>query len=135
MFSVSATGALLNWSASGCVLLCMLFQGSGWMTELISKKKYPKYGKKYCERVGLYLPFRGLWTHMSISNEKEKKEEKEVAKKRARSRGRSRTVRGAKSEASGEASSVSRSKSKVDKPTTNVKPRSMSRRSKSKKQN
>ena len=45
---------------------------------------------------------------------------------------RVRVVRGTKSEASGGASCVSRSKSKA---TTNVKPRSMSRRSKSKKQN
>jgi hypothetical protein len=26
----------LNWSAGGCVLLCLLFQASGWLTEEIS---------------------------------------------------------------------------------------------------
>jgi hypothetical protein len=27
----------------GCILLCLLFQGSGWLTEKISTSKYPAY--------------------------------------------------------------------------------------------
>lgn len=44
-----------NWSAGGCVLLCLLFQASGWLTEEISMSKYPAY-RKYRERVPLYVP-------------------------------------------------------------------------------
>lgn len=59
-FSVAATGSILNWSVLGCLLLIMLFQGSGWMTELITLKKYPKYAV-YMKRVGQYLPLKFLW--------------------------------------------------------------------------
>ena len=45
----------LNWSAGGCVLLCLLFQASGWLTEEISMSKYPAY-REYRERVPLYVP-------------------------------------------------------------------------------
>ena len=44
-----------NWSAGGCVLLCLLFQASGWLTEEISMSKYPAY-REYRERVPLYVP-------------------------------------------------------------------------------
>jgi len=44
-----------NWSAGGCVLLCLLFQASGWLTEEISMSKYPAYSE-YRERVPLYVP-------------------------------------------------------------------------------
>jgi hypothetical protein len=43
LFSALATSAYLNWSAVGFLLLVSLFQGSGWMTELITKEKYAKY--------------------------------------------------------------------------------------------
>ncbi|GMI13411.1 hypothetical protein TrVE_jg6754 [Triparma verrucosa] len=59
-FGVAATGNILNWSVLGCLLLIALFQGSGWMTELITLKKYPKYAI-YMQRVGQYLPFKFIW--------------------------------------------------------------------------
>ena len=45
----------INWSIGGCILLCLLFQGSGWLTEQISISKYPEY-RSYQKRVPLYVP-------------------------------------------------------------------------------
>ena len=45
----------VNWSILGCIMLCLLFQVSGWFTELLTNAKYPKY-KEYQKRVPLYLP-------------------------------------------------------------------------------
>lgn len=57
LFTISATGEarLLNWSISGCLLLAVLFQGSGWFTEMLSERKYPEYGD-YKKKVPLYVP-------------------------------------------------------------------------------
>jgi steroid 5-alpha reductase family enzyme len=37
------TGAWLHWSATGAALLTALFQGSTWMTELLTRQRYPAY--------------------------------------------------------------------------------------------
>mmetsp|Transcript_985 Transcript_985/g.2126 ORF Transcript_985/g.2126 Transcript_985/m.2126 type:complete len:359 (+) Transcript_985:59-1135(+) len=60
LFTISATGGahLLNWSISGCLLLAVLFQGSGWFTEMLSERKYPEYGD-YKKNVPLYVPSIG----------------------------------------------------------------------------
>lgn len=50
----------LNWSICGCILLILLFRGSGWMTELVSVAKYPKYAE-YQQNVPLYIP-KVLWS-------------------------------------------------------------------------
>ena len=56
LFSVSAGRAhqkeryYINWSIGGCILLCLLFQGSGWLTEQISISKYREY-RSYQKRV------------------------------------------------------------------------------------
>jgi len=57
VFSVGAVHGeqILNWCAIGFVLLCLLFQGSGQMTESISISKYPKY-KEYQRTTPLYIP-------------------------------------------------------------------------------
>ena len=56
IFSVASfPNNYINWSISGCLLLVFLFQGSGWMTELVSKEKYPSYSE-YQKRVPLYVP-------------------------------------------------------------------------------
>ena len=59
LFSVAAVhstdGRLWNWSSGGFILLCLLFQGSGWLTEQISISKYPAY-REYKKTVPLYLP-------------------------------------------------------------------------------
>ncbi|KAL7531364.1 hypothetical protein ACHAWF_003736 [Thalassiosira exigua] len=44
-----------NWSGGGFASLCLLFQGSGWLTEEISASKYPKY-RLYQKTVPLYVP-------------------------------------------------------------------------------
>jgi len=54
-FGVAATGAWVNWSLSGALLLLVLFQGSADFSEGISKDKYPLY-KAYCMRVGRFIP-------------------------------------------------------------------------------
>ena len=56
LFSVAAMGGkILNWSVVGSLLLILLFQGSGWFTELLSVQRYPKYCQ-YQGRVPLYFP-------------------------------------------------------------------------------
>lgn len=55
LFSVAATGAWLNWSIAGAVLLILLFQGSTEFTEKISLGKYPEYAE-YRRRVPRFLP-------------------------------------------------------------------------------
>ena len=55
LFSISASGSVWNWSLLGFVQLCLLFQGSGYLTELITVTKYPKY-KEYMRTVPLYVP-------------------------------------------------------------------------------
>ena len=42
-FSVAAGAGWLNWTITGAVLLTLLFQGSTWLTERISLRKYPSY--------------------------------------------------------------------------------------------
>ena len=54
-FSVIATGAWINWSLAGCLLLIILFQGSSDFSEAISAEKYPLY-KEYQKKVGRFIP-------------------------------------------------------------------------------
>ena len=54
-FSIAATGKWLNWSAAGCILLLLLFQGSADFSEKISASKYPGYAG-YQQRTGKFLP-------------------------------------------------------------------------------
>lgn len=56
LFTAGAMGEIhWNWSVTGFISLCLLFQGSGWFTERITLKKYLKY-KDYARRVPLYIP-------------------------------------------------------------------------------
>ena len=43
LFTWAAGAELVNWSGVGAALLIGLFQGSTWMTELLSVQKYPQY--------------------------------------------------------------------------------------------
>eukprot|EP00553_Chaetoceros_curvisetus_P009541 CAMPEP_0204625084 /NCGR_PEP_ID=MMETSP0717-20131115/10836_1 /ASSEMBLY_ACC=CAM_ASM_000666 /TAXON_ID=230516 /ORGANISM="Chaetoceros curvisetus" /LENGTH=243 /DNA_ID=CAMNT_0051640689 /DNA_START=175 /DNA_END=906 /DNA_ORIENTATION=+ len=57
IFSIAATGGRLwNWSALGWILLLILFQGSGALTEKLSLMKYPVRYAEYQKRVPLYVP-------------------------------------------------------------------------------
>jgi steroid 5-alpha reductase family enzyme len=58
LFSVAATGAWLNWSVVGAVLLILLFQGSTRFTEEITASKYPGY-EGYRQAVPAFLPRLG----------------------------------------------------------------------------
>jgi steroid 5-alpha reductase family enzyme len=44
-YSIAATGQWLNYSVLGAFLLTLLFQGSVWITEMMSSRKYPKYAE------------------------------------------------------------------------------------------
>lgn len=56
LFSISASGSIINWSISGCLLLVVLFMGSSAFSEEISAGKYPEY-KDYQKRIPRFLPF------------------------------------------------------------------------------
>ncbi len=55
LFSVIASGDIINWSMAGCLLLLILFQGSSDFSEAVSAEKYPAY-KEYQQRVGRFIP-------------------------------------------------------------------------------
>ena len=75
MFSIAAHNWMsrpwLNWSMGGFILLSLLFQGSGWLTEEISVSKYPAY-RDYQRRVALYVPKISTLWHLLFRNDKEK---------------------------------------------------------------
>eukprot|EP00742_Colponemidia_sp_Colp-10_P008965 GILJ01009740.1.p1 GENE.GILJ01009740.1~~GILJ01009740.1.p1 ORF type:complete len:348 (+),score=43.26 GILJ01009740.1:44-1045(+) len=56
LFSVAATGSWVNWTALGAFLLTQLFQGSTWLTERITKQKYPSYGQ-YQQTTSRIIPW------------------------------------------------------------------------------
>ncbi len=60
LFSVAASGQLINWSLGGCILLMLLFRGSTAFTEEISAAKYPGYGN-YQKRVPRFVPLNFPW--------------------------------------------------------------------------
>lgn len=55
LFSIASSGKVLNWSMLGIVSLLVLFQGSGYFTELITLSRYPQY-KRYMQTIPLYVP-------------------------------------------------------------------------------
>jgi len=54
-WSCFASKNLYSWLAVGPVFLIMLFQGSTWLTELITAGKYPEY-RQYQQSVGTFVP-------------------------------------------------------------------------------
>ncbi|KDN60580.1 hypothetical protein CSUB01_02079 [Colletotrichum sublineola] len=54
-WSCYATKVLYSYTGAGAALLIMLFQGSTWLTELITSGKYPEY-KEYQKQVGMFMP-------------------------------------------------------------------------------
>lgn len=57
LFSISASGSIINWAISGCLLLVVLFQGSSSFSEEISAGKYPEY-EDYQKRTPRFFPLR-----------------------------------------------------------------------------
>ncbi len=55
LFSVAATGRLINWSFIGSLLLLLLFRGSADFSEGISAEKYPAY-KEYQKKTPMFIP-------------------------------------------------------------------------------
>lgn len=54
-WSCYAGNVSYSWAASGSLFLIMLFQGSTWLTELITAGKYPEY-KAYQKQTGVLIP-------------------------------------------------------------------------------
>jgi steroid 5-alpha reductase family enzyme len=54
-WSCFATNVLYNWTFVGIGFLILIFQGSTWLTELISVGKYPEYAE-YQRNVGMFMP-------------------------------------------------------------------------------
>lgn len=54
-WSCYASQTWYNWSGIGFAGYLLLFQGSTWLTELLSQQKYPEY-KQYRKQVGRFLP-------------------------------------------------------------------------------
>ncbi|KAI0386094.1 DUF1295-domain-containing protein [Hypomontagnella monticulosa] len=54
-WSCYASKTFYSWAAAGPIFLIMIFQGSTWLTELISSGKYPEY-KYYQEQIGAHIP-------------------------------------------------------------------------------
>lgn len=54
-WSCYATNNLYSYTGIGAAALVMLFQGSTWLTELITSGKYPEY-KEYQRQVGMFFP-------------------------------------------------------------------------------
>ncbi|KAH6897253.1 hypothetical protein B0T10DRAFT_506833 [Thelonectria olida] len=54
-WSCFATNNLFSWTFAGSASLILLFQGSTWLTELITAKKYEEY-ELYQKNVGMFIP-------------------------------------------------------------------------------
>ncbi|OTB08359.1 hypothetical protein M426DRAFT_316983 [Hypoxylon sp. CI-4A] len=54
-WSCYASKTVYSWAGVGSLFLVMLFQGSTWLTELISSGKYPEY-ELYKKQVGAHMP-------------------------------------------------------------------------------
>ncbi|OLN93946.1 hypothetical protein CCHL11_03382 [Colletotrichum chlorophyti] len=54
-WSCYATKVLYSYTFAGSAFLIMLFQGSTWLTELITSGKYAEY-KEYQSQVGMFMP-------------------------------------------------------------------------------
>lgn len=54
-WSCHASKSLYNWTLIGPGSLIILFQGSTWLTELITSGKYAEY-KEYQKQVGMFVP-------------------------------------------------------------------------------
>ena len=55
LWAALLTKGFLNWTIGGVLCYLLLFQGSTWLTELISTRKYPEY-TEYQKRVGRFIP-------------------------------------------------------------------------------
>ena len=71
-WSCFASKTLYNWAGIGSGSLFLLFQGSTWLTELITADKYPQYND-YQKRVGMFTP-KSLTAYQPPAQEIKKKQ-------------------------------------------------------------
>lgn len=59
-WSCYATNNFYSWTGIGSAAIFALFQGSTWLTEAITTRKYPEY-QEYQKQVGMFFPtsFKG----------------------------------------------------------------------------
>lgn len=57
-WSCYATDSPFNWTGVGALSYLALFQGSTWLTEILSSQKYPDY-EMYKQQVGMFFPLNG----------------------------------------------------------------------------
>jgi steroid 5-alpha reductase family enzyme len=63
IFSIGASGKVLNYSVAGALLLILLFMGSTRLTERITRSKYPQY-IQYMKEVPMVIPsFRRIFSN------------------------------------------------------------------------
>lgn len=68
-WSCFSSKTVFSWTGAGPIFLIMLFQGSTWLTELLSAQKYPEY-VYYQRKVAMFIP---IWpTGYSPPNQKPK---------------------------------------------------------------
>lgn len=84
-WSCFAANTPYSWAGTGAVLLVLLFQGSTYLTEKITKGKYPEY-ESYQKQVGMFIPKRlaPYWTPTSRvlrSSDLAKRAEQKLAEK------------------------------------------------------
>jgi steroid 5-alpha reductase family enzyme len=60
-WSCYSTEVPFNWTGIGVLCYLALFQGSTWLTELLSMQKYPEY-RDYKQKVGMFVPSSGAYT-------------------------------------------------------------------------
>lgn len=80
VFGVAASGRWLNWALVGPLFLSMLFQGSTWLTELISTAKYPSYAD-YQKTTSRLMPWFPGEPAQPVEEQAEEEEEEEKPQK------------------------------------------------------
>ncbi len=82
-WSCFITDSYFNWTAAGVIGLLGIFQGSTWLTELITAGKYEQYGE-YQARVNRFMP---TWSTELPANWEEKERMKGIVGKVAEKAG------------------------------------------------
>jgi steroid 5-alpha reductase family enzyme len=88
LWSCAATGTAYNWSGIGAASYLLLFQGSTWLTELLSSQKYPEY-KEYQQQISMFLPLPG-YSHPKFHHHHTKHVNGSAAKEEDASKARER---------------------------------------------
>uniref|UniRef100_A0A093VW70 Steroid 5-alpha reductase C-terminal domain-containing protein n=1 Tax=Talaromyces marneffei PM1 TaxID=1077442 RepID=A0A093VW70_TALMA len=78
LWSAYKTETYLNWACVGALGYLALFQGSTWLTEMLSGRKYPEY-VEYQARVGRFIP---RWSVSAKAQKKAKAQAEKMEEKK-----------------------------------------------------